>query len=381
MDSQNLTTNNEQIDIIPILKELVENHASDIFIVAGRPISYKRNRQVVTLTEERLMPNVTESIINELFDLAKRDKKWLVERGDDDFSFALRGVSRFRVNVYKQRGSLAAVIRVVEFHLPEPKDLHIPQGVLELSNKQRGLVLVTGSSSSGKTTTLTCILDKINKERATHIITLEDPIEHLHQHKNSIISQREISLDTGNYPIALRAALRQSPDVILIGELRDAEAISISLTAAETGHLVFSALHTLGAANSVDRLVDTFPSEQQEQVRMQLSMVLQSVVCQQLIPTVDGKLYPVFEIMHCNSAIRTLIRDGRTHQINSIIQSSATEGMISMDASIANLFKQGIITKETAMTYSLTPNYLMRQIGETEARANNSIRSRLLNNS
>ncbi len=381
MDLQNNLSNNEtQLNMTAMLKQMVENHASDIFIVAGRPISYKLNRQVVTLNDERIMPNVAEKLIMELFELANRDKKWLAERGDDDFSFAIRGISRFRVNAYKQRGSLAAVIRVVEFSLPNPEDLHIPGSVLELAHKQRGLVLVTGSSSSGKTTTLTCILDKINQERASHIITLEDPIEHLHQHKKSIISQREISLDTGNYPIALRAALRQSPDVILIGELRDDEAISISLTAAETGHLVFSALHTLGAANSVDRLVDTFPPEQQEQIKMQLSMVLQSVVCQQLLPTVDGGLYPVFEVMHCNNAIRTLIRDGRTHQINSIIQSSASEGMISMDASIANLYKQGIITRETAMTYSLTPNYLLRQIGENGTVNENSIKSRLLNN-
>ncbi len=363
-----------------MLKQMVENHASDIFIVAGRPISYKLNRQVVTLNDERIMPNVAEELVMQLFQIANRDTKWLTERGDDDFSFALRGISRFRVNAYKQRGSIAAVIRVVEFSLPNPEDLHIPESVLDLAHKQRGLVLVTGSSSSGKTTTLTCILDKINNERASHIITLEDPIEHLHQHKKSIISQREISLDTGNYPVALRAALRQSPDVILIGELRDDEAISISLTAAETGHLVFSALHTLGAANSVDRLVDTFPPSQQEQIKMQLSMVLQSVVCQQLVPTVDGRLYPVFEVMHCNNAIRTLIRDGRTHQINSIIQSSASEGMISMDASLANLYKQGIITRETAMTYSLTPNYLLRQIGESGSVNENSIKSRLLNN-
>ncbi len=347
-----------------ILKALVENKAADIFFVAGRPVSYKVGHRIETLGKRAIMPRECERLVMDVYTLAKRDPKLFLERGDDDFSFALRGVARFRISAYKQRGSFAAVIRVVAFALPDPAALNIPEDILQLSNNQRGLVLVTGSSASGKTTTLTCILDAINSSRPAHIITLEDPIEYLHPHKTGIISQREITLDTGNYPIALRAALRQSPDVILIGELRDEETINIALTAAETGHLVFSALHTLGAANSIDRVVDTFPSNQQSQIRMQLSMVLQSVVCQQLLPTVEGEIIPVFEVMHCNNAIRTLIRDGRTHQINSIIQSSAKEGMVSMDTSIAELYKKGIISRETALTHALTPSFLLHQIGE-----------------
>ncbi len=365
------------MDIQLLLKEMVEKKAADIFIVAGRAISYKTNQRIEVLNDTIIMPDMAEKLIKDVYELARRDMNVLHERGDDDFSFALKGVSRFRINTYKQRGSIAAVIRVVAFSLPNPKDIHITDDILALGNKQRGLVLVTGASCSGKTTTLTCILDSINNNRPAHIITLEDPIEHLHSHKMSIISQREISLDTGNYPIALRAALRQSPDVILIGELRDTETINIALTAAETGHLVFSALHTLGAANSIDRLVDTFPSSQQEQVRMQLSMVLQTVVCQQLIPTIDGKVVPVFEIMHCNNAIRALIRDGRTHQINSVIQASSDEGMASMDAGIAALYNQGVVDKETALMHSITPAYLLRLIGEDPS-GKETIRSKIL---
>ncbi len=368
-------TAEKQLDLIELLRDMTERRAADIFIVAGRALSFKVSKRIETLETGKLLPKDTERLIMEVYKLAGRNSDVLQERGDDDFSFSIRGIARFRINAYKQRGSLSAVIRVVSFDLPSPKELNIPEQILELSSKQRGLVLVTGSSASGKTTTLTCILDRINRDRPAHIITLEDPIEYLHSHKSSIISQREISLDTGNYPIALRAALRQSPDVILIGELRDAEAISISLTAAETGHLVFSALHTLGAANSVDRLVDTFPSNQQEQIRMQLSMVLEAVVCQQLVTSKDGHVVPVFEIMYCNNAIRTLIRDGRTHQINSIIQSSAGEGMVSMDASLAKLYKDGVITKEVAMTHALNPNFLVRQIGDDIAPEKSDARS------
>ncbi len=358
-DKNSITSN-----IKELLKYAVDRGAVDIFLITGRPASFKAKQQIEVVSEERLMPDTTDNLIKQIYDLAKRDINIVKERGDDDFSFAVKDVSRFRINTYKQRGSIAAVIRVIPFSLPTAEEYHIPKDILDLGNTKRGLVLVTGSSASGKTTTLTCILDEINKTSPSHIITLEDPIEFLHAHKQSIVSQREISLDTGSYPVALRAALRQSPDVILIGELRDAEAINISLTAAETGHLVLSALHTLGAANSIDRLVDTFPPNQQDQIRMQLSMVLQTVVCQQLVLTKTGEILPVFEVMHCNNAIRTLIREGRTHQINHIIQSSSAEGMISMDNSLANLYKEGKIDKETALKHSLVPAYLLRQIGE-----------------
>ncbi len=345
-----------------LLKEMVLKGAMDIFIITGRPISCKINRKIEDFTSERLNPANVEALIKEIYSMANRDTSVLYSRGDDDFSFAIKGVSRFRMNAYKQRGSLAAVIRVVPFNLPSPEKFGIPDEVLKLAENKRGLVLITGLAGSGKTTTLACILDRINKNKNTHIVTLEDPIEYLHPHDKSIISQREISLDTQNYPNALRAALRQSPDVILIGELRDSDTITTALTAAETGHYILSALHTLGAANSIDRLVDTFSASQQEQIRMQLSMALQTVVCQQLLPGVDGTMVPAFEIMHCNSAIRTLIRDGRTHQINSMIQSSGSSGMVSMDMSILRLLKEGKISEQTAYSYSLSPQLLQRQI-------------------
>ncbi len=362
------------MDMKEILRTLVEKNAVDVFIIAGRPISFKINKQVDSFDEEVLMPEDTQTLVMQLYELARRDTKNLLRNFDDDFSFSLK-FSRFRVNAYVQRGSFAAVIRVIAFSLPKASEIGIPEDVLKLGELQGGLVLVTGTSSSGKTTTLTCILDYINNNRTSHIITLEDPIEHLHRHIKSIVSQREISLDTGDYPVALRAALRQSPDVILIGELRDQATINIALTASETGHLVFSALHTLGAANSIDRLVDSFPANQQNQVRMQLSMILRTIVCQQLIPTTDGKIAPVFEIMHCNGAIRTLIREGRTHQINSVIQASGSEGMISMDNSILALYSAGRITKEQAKIHSLTPSYIMHRLGEQQV---SNVRSRIL---
>ncbi len=359
------------MNVQKILETLVGRGAADIFFISGRTISYKTNQKMTQYEDGEsgnkiLLPNDIMLLMEQIYALANRGMDHLIETGDDDFSFSIKGVSRFRANVYKQRGSFAAVIRTVTFSTIDPKKLNIPDKVLELADKQYGLVLVTGPAYTGKTTTLSCIVNEINEKHDKHIITLEDPIEYLHSHKKSIISQREISLDTQNYVVALRAALRQSPDVILIGELRDEETIEIALTAAGTGHYVISALHSLGAANAVDRLVDTFPATQQRQARMQLSMVLQTVVCQQLVPTLSGSVIPVFEVMHCTDAIRNLIRDGRTHQINSFIQSSAEDGMQSMDSQLADMYEKGIISKKVAFEHSLIPEYLKRRIGEEE---------------
>jgi twitching motility protein PilT len=353
------------MDAKALLQELVEKGVADVFIITGRPLSYKIGNLIETLDDgQMLLPADTEEIISQIYGMADhRSMAALLERGDDDFSFAIKGVSRFRVNTYKQRGSLAAVIRVVAFEMPNPLVLSIPGSVLDLSELRRGLVLITGPAGSGKTTTLACLIDRINHTRNAHIITLENPIEFLHRHKESLISQREVSIDTASYATALRAALRQSPDVILIGELRDPETISIALTAAETGHLVLSTLHTVGAVNTVDRLVDSFRAEQQTQVRMQLSMVLQSVVSQQLIPTVDGCMTPAFEIMHCNNAIRNLVREGRTHQMSSVINTSVAEGMVGMDASLLKLYKEGRITAQEMTTHALAPEGLAKQAG------------------
>ena len=352
------------MQLTEMLKEAVEKGASDIFIVSGLPLAYKINNSIQNQSEEKLYPDATRRMILEIYELAsQRDPKRLLEKGDDGFSFSLVGVSRFRVSTYKQRGSLAAVIRVVKFDLPDPVQLGVPQTVLDLGRLKKGLVLVTGPAGSGKSTTLACMIDLINRSRNCHVITLEDPIEYLHSHKKSVVSQREISNDTESYVTALRAALRQAPNVILLGEMRDYETISTALTAAETGHLVFSTLHTVGAANTIDRVIDAFPPNQQPQIRVQLSMVLQAVVSQQLIPAKDGSVAPAFEIMKVNGAIRNMIRESKVHQIDTVIYSSAGEGMISMDASILELYRQGKISAEEAMTCAAAPAALAKKMG------------------
>jgi twitching motility protein PilT len=344
-----------------LLTDMVHRGVADVFVITGKPLSYKRGNVINAHDEQILMPHDTQDFIEQVYALAgHRSLNHLTDCGDDDFSFAIKGVSRFRVNTYRQRGTLAAVIRVVSFEMPDPQALSIPPSVLELAELRRGLVLITGPAGSGKTTTLATIIDRINNTRNAHIITLENPIEFLHRHAKSLVSQREVNIDTSSYATALRAALRQSPDVILIGELRDAETISIALTAAETGHLVFSTLHTVGATNTVDRLVDSFSAEQQTQVRMQLSMVLQSVVSQQLLSLSDGGMVPAFEIMHCNNAVRNLIREGRTHQIPAVINTSSEEGMVGMDTSLLNLYRAGSISYQEMLTHALSPDALAK---------------------
>lgn len=345
-----------------ILKAAAEKQASDIFVVAGVELSFKIKNQIQRMGEERMMPEDTERIILEIYSLGQRDPARMLKTGDDDFSFSLVGVSRFRVSVYRQRGSLAAVVRVIAFQLPDPKELGIPDIVLELGKRPKGLVLVTGPAGSGKSTTLACIIDAINHSRVCHVVTLEDPIEFLHRHDKSIISQREIDTDTESYQVALRAALRQAPDVILLGEMRDYETISVAMTAAETGHLVISTLHTMGAVNTIDRIIDAFPPNQQGQIRVQLSTALQAVVSQQLLMTKSGKVAPAFEIMLCNPAIRNMIREAKTHQIDTAIFSSAAEGMVGMDASLLKMCNEGIITPEDAVMHSASAELMRKKL-------------------
>lgn len=345
-----------------LLQTATQAHASDIFIVAGLPLSYKVNG-ILHSEGDRLMPANTEKLIRDIFQLAgNRDIEPFLRCGDDDFSFAIPGLSRYRVSTYKQRGSLAAVIRIIAFDLPDPADLGIPQSVLNLTSITKGMVLVTGPAGSGKSTTLSCLVDRINSTRQSHIITLEDPLEFLHRHKMSIVSQREISSDTDNYLTALRAALRQSPDVILLGEMRDHETIQTAMTAAETGHLVLSSLHTIGAANTISRIIDVFDPSQQHQIAVQLSMVLRAVVSQQLVPSVDGRMIPAFEIMVMTPAISNMIRDNKTHQIEGIIYTSAKDDMLSMDNSLLQLYHSGSITAETALHYSTNPDMMKRKL-------------------
>ena len=323
------------MDVRETLRQAVEMGASDIFIIAGLPLTYKvdgRQRRM----EARLMPADTAAVISDIYTLCGRSRSRIErEDMDDDFSFSIPDLGRFRANVLHQRGSLAAVIRVIRFGLPEPEKLNIPPEVLASARLMKGLVLVTGSAGSGKSTTLACLINAINQTREGHIITMEDPIEYIHRHDRCIVTQRE------------------SPDVILLGEMRDYETIEVAMTAAETGQLLFSTLHTTGAANTVDRIIDVFPAGQQAQVRMQLSMVLQAVISQQLVPTLDGKQTPAFEIMYTNPAIKNLIREAKTHQIDSAIQAGAAQGMCTMDTSLLRLVTEKRVSKETALTHCM----------------------------
>ena len=308
------------MEVRQMLQQALDCGASDIFIIAGLPLTYKVNGRQ-RRCGERLMPADTEAALRAIYALAGRDDARLRQSdADDDFSFAIPQMGRFRANVLHQRGTLAAVLRVIRFGLPDPAALGIPPQVLDIARARKGLVLVTGPAGNGKSTTLACLIDRINREREAHIITMEDPIEYIHRHDRSIVTQREIGSDSPSYVSALRSALRESPDVILLGEMRDLETTEVAMTAAETGQLLFSTLHTTGAANTVDRIVDVFPAGQQAQVRIQLSMVLQAVVSQQLVPTLDGGQTAVFEVMKSNTAIRNLIREAKTHQLDAAIQ-------------------------------------------------------------
>lgn len=351
------------MELIKILEQAIEEKASDVFIVAGLPVTFRKNGVICQVTDEKLFPADTEALLAEIYKQAgQRDLSILNKSGDDDFSFAIPGLSRFRVSAYMQRGALSAVIRIITFDLPDFNELGLPEHIIHLGDSGKGMILVTGPAGSGKSTTLACIINQINRTQHKHIITLEDPLEYLHRHNKSIVSQREINVDTENYVTALRAALRQSPDVILLGEMRDYETINIAMTAAETGHLLLSTLHTIGAANTIDRIIDVFPANQQQQIGAQLSMALTAVVSQQLVPTVDGKVTPALEIMTVTPAIRNMIRDNKVHQIDGIIYSSMKEDMISMDGSLFNLYKQGRITKDTALKYATNPEMLGRKL-------------------
>ncbi len=353
------------MSIVDTLTKITQNGASDIFIVAGLPLTHKVNGQMRISDETKLMPQQTAEMITAIYQLAEdRDMTRLLTTGDDDFSFAIKGVARYRISAYKQRGSISAVIRVITFSIPKPEDLGIPQNIIQFSDKKKGLVLITGPAGSGKSTTLACMIDHINSTRQSHIITLEDPLEYLHMHKKSIVSQREVITDTESYLTALRASLRQSPDVILLGEMRDYETMNVAMTAAETGHLILSTLHTIGASNTIDRIIDAFPPNQQHQIAIQLSMVLQAVVSQQLVPSVDGGIIPAFEIMTLTPAIRNMIRESKVHQIDGMIYSSAADDMIAMDTSLLHLFKNGRITEKTALTYATNADLLAKKMSQ-----------------
>ncbi|HEX3021370.1 MAG TPA: type IV pilus twitching motility protein PilT [Lachnospiraceae bacterium] len=331
-----------------------ERGASDLHVTVGIPPKIRINGELFDLAYNRFLPEDTEQLIMPI--VSERSRAILAEKGEVDFAYAIPGLGRYRVNVFKQRGSYALVIRLVGTSIPDAHTLGIPDSVLELTRKKRGLVLVTGPTGSGKSTTLASLIDIINNNYNQHIITLEDPIEYLHMHKKSIVNQREIGLDSNSYSNALRSSLREDPDVILVGEMRDLDTISTAITAAETGHLVFSTLHTIGAAATIDRIIDVFPPHQQQQIRIQLGSVLESVISQQLIPTIDGKgRVAAYEVMHATPAVKNLIREAKTHQITSIIQTSRKVGMQTMDDAIFDLFLKRKIDAKNAVHFAQNP--------------------------
>ena len=351
------------VSLETLLRDAVLQEASDIYIIAGLPATFRMNGRIARLDENRLMPGDTQRLLEELYRLAEeRSLEKLLTSGDDDFSFSIKALSRFRVSAFRQRGSLSAVIRVIRFSLPDYRDLGIPEQVMSLAAIRQGMVLVAGTAGSGKSTTLACLVDRINHTREAHIITLEDPIEYLHRHDKSIVTQREIGPDTVSFVKALRSALRQSPDIILLGEMRDHETIDVAMTAAETGNLLFSTLHTIGAASTIERIIDVFPANQQRQIAVQLASVLKAVVSQQLLPAVDGRMVPAFEILTVTPAVRTLIRDNKLHQIDGLLYGAAREDMLSMDQSILSLYRSGTVTRETALAYSVNPEMLAKRL-------------------
>ena len=348
-------------DLNEILIQSVKERASDIHLTSGRAPSYRVDGVLAPIMGERLTPQMLENILLPLID--KRHREELEETGQTDFAYAISGVGRFRVNVFKQRGTLAAVMRSLPFNIPEPEDLGIPREVVEMTSRKRGLVLVTGPTGSGKSTTLASLIHVINRTYPYHIITLEDPIEYLHRHDKSVVNQREIGSDSTDYAQALRAALREDPDVILVGEMRDLETISTAITAAETGHLVFSTLHTIGADKTIDRIIDVFPPNQQQQVRIQLASVLECIVSQQLLKKADGSgRVAALEVLFANNAVRNLIRESKTYQIPSIMQTNKRAGMQTMDDALYDLFMRKVIDGDTAVTYAQNPVSMNRKV-------------------
>ena len=337
------------MQILDILNKAVELGAADVFLVAGLPVTYKCDGRQLRGSDGFMKPADIMAVVDEIYAVSRRSRVNIDRGADDDFSFAVPDLGRFRVNTFRQRGSQAAVIRVIRFGLPDPAALGIPESVLSLADNKKGLVLITGSAGTGKSTTLACMIDRINRSRDCHIITMEDPIEFIHRHDRSIVTQREISVDTPDYLDALRSALRESPDVILLGEMRDYDTISAAITAAETGVLLLSTLHTSSAANTISRILDVFPANQQKQVKIQLAQILKGVVCQQLVPSTDGGQLPVFEIMKSTPAISNMIREDKLHQLESAMQAGAADGMCTMDGSLLKLYREKKITKDTAL--------------------------------
>ena len=354
----------QELSLRILLQEMIQRGASDLHITVGNPAKLRVDGDLAnSKTNQVLTPKDTLSLAYSI--LTENQKKRFETEDELDFSFGVQNLSRFRGNVYKQRGCVAMAIRQIPYEIISIEKLGLPPIINKLAERPRGLVLVTGPTGSGKSTTLAAMVDKVNRDRKGHIITIEDPIEFIHRHQNCMINQREVGADTKSFTAALKYALRQDPDVILIGEMRDLETIAAALTIAETGHLVFATLHTNSAAESINRMIDAFPAHQQAQIRAQLAFVLEGVVTQTLLPRSKGKGRVVAaEIMVCTPAIRAVIRDEKIHQIYSLMQAGKKHGMQTMNDALQMLYMKGEVTLEEALKRSGDPTELLRAVGE-----------------
>ncbi len=343
-----------------LLREAVALKASDLHITVGIPPVLRIDGKLVRTDLPPLKPDDTENLLTTI--ASESQLAAFDDWGEIDFSYAIPGLSRFRVNAFRQRGATAIAVRVVAERVPTLAELGMPETVANLADKPRGLVLVTGPTGSGKSTTLAAMIDRINRGRTCHIVTIEDPIEYLHRHDKSIVNQREVQADTRSFADALRSALREDPDVILVGEMRDLETIATAITAAETGHLVLATLHTGDAAQTIDRIVDVFPPYQQQQVRVQLSLTLQGIIAQQLLPRQGGGRVAAVELLLATPAVRNVIREGKAHQIPSIIQTAAKNGMQTMDTALRDLYRRGLVSYDEAAARAIDPETFSRLV-------------------
>ena len=342
-----------------LLREAIGRHASDLHLTVGAPPTIRINGALVRLDYPALGVADTRQLLESIAPLERLDE--FQQKGEVDFSHSIHGLSRFRVNAFCQRGAAAIAVRMISEKIPTLNELNMPDIVAALARKPRGLVLVTGPTGSGKSTTMAAMIDLINQERFCNILTLEDPIEYLHQHGKCLINQREIGADTQSFADGLRSALREDPDIILVGEMRDMETISIAVRAAETGHLVLATLHTSDASQTVDRIIDVFPPHQQQQIRIQLSLTLQGIISQQLLPRLDGTgRVAAIEILVATPAARNLIREGKSHQLLSVIQTGGKLGMNSMDGALRDLCRAGLVSDEDALARSSDPDNFLR---------------------
>lgn len=342
------------------LEIVVKKEASDLHLVVGSPPVIRIDGQLLPIASAVLTSDDTEGLVFEL--LSPEQKEMLSVNKEIDFSFALGEVARFRVNAYFQKGYLSAALRLIPSYIKTIEELNLPRICHNFANLRQGFILVTGPTGHGKSTTIASIINEINQMRPVHILTIEDPIEYVYPKGKALVSQREMHLDTHSWEVALRSALREDPDVVLVGEMRDFETIASAITVAETGHLVFATLHTNSASQSIDRIIDVFPETQQAQVRLQLAATMAGIISMRLVPSIGGGRLPVSEILLSSPAVQTAIREGKTHQIDNIIQTSGSSGMILMDASLAYLVKAGRLSLEVARAYSLRPEELERLV-------------------